>query len=51
MFISAGASVPGVIWNSICTPSTTCGLSAVSVLSMMSVGNTSVDVPVERGLA
>ncbi len=41
-FISAGASVPGVIWNTILTPSTT---SSVPVSQISSVGGMSPTVP------
>ena len=41
-FISAGASVPGVIWNSILTPSTS---TVWPVWSMVTLGGASVCVP------
>ncbi|MOA00492.1 hypothetical protein D3C78_1198580 [compost metagenome] len=44
VFISAGASVPGVIWNTIFTPSM---VSSSPVLWTNSVGSISVAVPVE----
>ena len=44
-FISAGASVPGVNWNSIRTPSMV-RISPVAV--MLSLGGTSVTVPRAR---
>ena len=43
-FISAGASVPGVIWNTMRTPSRT---SSSPVRVMSTVGGTSEIVPVE----
>ena len=42
VFISVGASVPGVIWNSMSTPST---VILVPVLLMMSVGMINVGRP------
>ena len=44
VFISAGASVPGVIWNTIFTPSI---VSSLPVLLMMSVGSDQRAVPVD----
>ena len=44
MFISAGASVPGVSWNSIRMPSTT---RSSPVAMIVSVGAMRVTVPVE----
>ncbi|MCY1351075.1 hypothetical protein D9M69_373300 [compost metagenome] len=44
VFISAGASVPGVIWKTIFTPST---VSSSPVLRMISVGSIRVVVPDE----
>lgn len=44
MFISAGASVPGVIWKTISTPST---VIFWPVAVTMSVGIMSVAVPVD----
>ena len=44
VFISAGASVPGVIWNTIFTPST---VISVPVFFTSSLGTISVTVPVD----